>query len=368
MRFEHDPDATLDYRVDLAARGWLVPGDTVASHTLDVTAGDGALLINSSAHDDTSLLVWVTGGTVGVEYELTFHVTTTQGRIDDVVATILVRESTAEDEALPGLEWPVDYGQCGTCGDLASMPASGIARFESMASEFLWRWTDRQFGLREGTIRPCRQDCTEGLSTYYGAGGGLHGSSPFSPTLIRGEWFNIGCGSGCGDACGCSWGRALRFEIPVYDIVSVEIDGATLPATAYRVDEGRFLVRQDGGVWPYCQNMNAVLGSEDTWAVTLRTGSPVPVGGQVAAGKLACELAKAACGTKGCELPSRVQSVTRQGVSISMMLDTFDDLDKGRTGIWLIDSWIASVTKPDIGFSIASPDYQPVGRRTTWRL
>jgi len=247
------------------------------------------------------------------------------------------------------------------------MPASGQQKFEDMATEFLWRWTDRQFGLCEGTVRPCRQDCHEGMSTYHGASGPTSpGTGPFQPALIRGQWFNVGCGGGCGDSCGCSFGRALRFEVPVYDVVSVEVDGQTLPSGAYRVDDGRFLVRQDGGQWPYCQNLNAALGEEDTWAVTVRVGSPVPVGGQIAAGKLACELAKAACGSKNCELPSRVQSVTRAGVSISMMLDQFEDLDKGRTGIWLIDSWVSSVTKPDIGFSIASPGYRPVGRRTTW--
>jgi hypothetical protein len=242
--------------------------------------------------------------------------------------------------------------------------------WEDMATEFLWRWTGQRFGQCEATIRPCRQDCTAGLSTYHGGMTGgtssSHNGNPWHPTLIGGSWFNIGCG-GCGDNCGCSSGRALRFDKPVSGIASIEIDGVVIDPTTYRVDNNVLLVREDGQQWPFCQNMSHALGEPDTWAITLLTGEPVPVGGQIAAGKLACEFAKAACGAKGCELPSRVQSITRQGVSVSLLVQTFDDMDKGRTGIWLVDSWVASVMKPDIGFSMASPDYRSVGRQTTWR-
>jgi hypothetical protein len=160
-------------------------------------------------------------------------------------------------------------------------------------------------------------------------------------------------------------GQALVFEKPVESIVAIEIDGKALAPSAYRVDDNRLLVRQDGETWPYCQNMSRPLGEVDTWAVTVQTGTPVPAGGQLAAGKLACELAKAANGAEKCELPQRWQTVTRQGVTISAAIDLFQGLDEGKTGIWLIDSWVASVNKPDIGFSIASPDYRRVGRHTT---
>ena len=138
----------------------------------------------------------------------------------------------------------------------------------------------------------------------------------------------------------------------------------TLDPDAYRVDNFRYLVRQDGGRWPYCQDMSKRLGEPGTWAVTVKVGAPVPIGGRKAAGKLACELARAAAGDKGCELPQRWQTITRQGVTIAAGMDTFEDLDAGKTGIWLIDSWVASVTKPDIGFSIATPNYRGTRRRT----
>lgn len=260
-------------------------------------------------------------------------------------------------------EWPVDYASCEPCESLASLPATGVAKFEEMATEYLWRWTERQFGLCEATIRPCRQDCFEGISTYSGSS---H-TSPFQPTLIGGQWFNIGCGGGCGDRCGCVAGSSLVFETPVYDVTEVMIDGEILDSEAYRVDNYRYLVRQDGNRWPYCQNLGRSLTQEDTWSVTVQVGAPVPPGGQLAAGKLACELAKAACGSGSCELPQRWQTITRQGVTISAAIDLFEGLDEGKTGVWLIDSWVASVTKPNLktGFAIASPDIRGSGRRTT---
>src|SRR3546814_17185264 len=85
------------------------------------------------------------------------------------------------------------------------------------------------------------------------------------------------------------------------------------------------------GRWPTCQNMNLADGAEDTWSVTYVKGYAVPKGGQVAAGMLAVELAKAACNDKTCGLPRRVQSVTRQGVTVAV-LDAFDDIDEGQIG------------------------------------
>lgn len=263
-------------------------------------------------------------------------------------------------------EWPVVYPKEAKCAALNDLSDAEVKMYEEMAAEYLWRFTDQKFGLCEAEIRPCRQDCTAGVSTY-GVPAGTR--SPWQPALVGGKWLNIGCGGGCADACGCgAYGSVLRFETSISEIVSVEIDGETLPPEAYRLANNRLLVRQDGGQWPYCQNMSKPLGAEGTWAVTVRVGAPVPSGGQIAAGKLACELARAAVGDKGCELPQRWQTITRQGVTIAAGLDAFEDLDAGKTGIWLIDSWVASVTKPDIGFSIASPEYRSVGQRSPRRL
>lgn len=256
--------------------------------------------------------------------------------------------------------WPVDYSTCGPCESLRNAEPKDQAFFEEMAGEYLWRWTGQRFGTCSVTLRPCQQNCTEGVSTYGSSG------RRWTPSLVGGEWYNLSCGGRCRDSCGCSDESVLVFDRPVAAITTIEIDGQTLDPNAYRIDDDTILIRQDGGQWPQCQNLGAPLGSPGTWAIHAEFGTPVPVGGRLAAGKLACELAKAACSDKGCELPQRWQTITRQGVTISAAIDLFEGLNEGKTGIWLIDSWVASVTKPDIGFSIATPDYRRFGRRTTW--
>src|SRR3546814_15264182 len=108
--------------------------------------------------------------------------------------------------------------------------------------------------------------------------------------------------------------------------------------------------------------MGAAGGEADTWSILYNRGYPVPAGGQVAAGLLAVELAKAACGDKSCGLPQRVQSITRQGVNIAV-LDAFDAIDPGHTGIGLIDSWVASVVRRPPRLRVYSPERMPPRRR-----
>lgn len=264
--------------------------------------------------------------------------------------------------------WPVDYSACGggLPEPLASLPASGVAVFEEMAATYLWNWTGRKYGLCEVNLRPCRQECWQGQSTFWGGSGtGLPGSRPFYPVLIRGQWTNVSCGQ-CGDDCGCDGTPALRLPGPINSITNITIDGEVLAPSAYRVDNNRLVVRMDGGRWPTCQDMSAPLGEEDTWSILYNRGYPVPAGGQVAAGMLAVELAKAACNDKTCGLPRRVQSITRQGVTVAV-LDAFDDIDEGHTGIWLIDSWVSSVVRRPRKWKVLSPDRMPPrNRQQTW--
>lgn len=133
------------------------------------------------------------------------------------------------------------------------------------------------------------------------------------------------------------------------------------PAT-YRVDNYRYLVRVDGGDWPVCQNMVSNPDTDtDTFEVTYNIGTAVPAGGQMAAGVLACQMAKAACGGAGCVLPQRLQTITRQGVTMTL-LDSYNSLyENGTTGIFIVDSWVSSINASNkrAGMRVASPD--------TWR-
>lgn len=246
--------------------------------------------------------------------------------------------------------WPVSYAGCSPDGQppepIASMPASGRDLFEGMAAEYLWNWTSHNYGLCEVVVAPCRQECTDGRSSFNGSGPFRSPWGPgsiWTPVIIDGLWYNIGCGS-CGDTCGCGGGSPLRLPGPIDSVVQVLEDGVVLDEALYEIEGTNLLRRLDGKAWPQCD-----------LEVTYMMGTAVPAGGQLAAGRLAVELAKAACGDKECALPQRVQTVTRQGVTIAM-LDAFDDIDKGHTGIWIIDSWIASVTKPQPQSRVLSPD------------
>lgn len=81
--FKHDPQAVLDYLWDWAA--WL-NGDTISSHSVSVPTG---ITLASSAHTDTTVKAWLSGGTAGLDYKVTSHITTVAGRQDE--RTILIR-------------------------------------------------------------------------------------------------------------------------------------------------------------------------------------------------------------------------------------------------------------------------------------
>ena len=155
----------------------------------------------------------------------------------------------------------------------------------------------------------------------------------------------------------------LTLPGPVGAVTEVVVDGTVLDPAAYLV-AGSDLSRVDGKNWPICQDLALPPTEPGTWMVTYERGVPVPAGGQVAAALLAVELFKAACSDPSCALPRRVQSISRQGVTVAV-LDAFDDIDKGHTGIWLVDSWIASVTQPIRGSRVYSPDVRRGPGRAT---
>lgn len=275
--------------------------------------------------------------------------------------------------------WPVVYADCGGACDIYERWPEGAEReaartyFEAQAIDLLWNWTGRTFGVCPTTIRPCREGCQggDGSATFWGRGPVYDPSFPrqgrggtstggWTPVLIGGEWKNIGCG--CLSACRCEadGARALTLPGPVQSITRITVDGEEVPASAYRVDNRRTLIRTDGGTWPACQDMLAAPTEPGTFEITYERGVPVPVGGMVAAGRLACELAAAACGADECALPERLQTVTRQGITVGVSLtgEAWHD-----TGIWSIDSWVSSIVKRPAGvFSVRSPDYRPKGR------
>lgn len=270
---------------------------------------------------------------------------TVYGRIDTGAEELrpqwVIRSELAAD-VFP-CDWPVDY--CSSDGELPSplsnMDATKVQRFERMAIDFLWNWTGQRYGTCQVAYRPCRELCPPGSR------------SQVFPALVGGQWYNIACGA-CGDSCGCTYTPTLRLPDVVLSVDEVLIDGAVLDPSNYRLDANRFLRRLDGNLWPICQDLREDTTQPGTWEITWTAGRTVPTGGQIAAGVLAVELAKAACNDTTCALPKRIQSITRQGIAIVM--DDFKDLDHGGTGIWLIDSWISSVMKAPAPSRVYSPD------------
>ena len=228
--------------------------------------------------------------------------------------------------------------------------------FEQMAVDLLWNWTNRIFGTFSEVIRPSRVVTPWRPTTFEGAGpdaayyelGGRTGGWGWLPVYTGSNWLTLRCGI-CGTvACGCDPQQLFSIHLPgpIESVENITINGEVLDPEDYRIDYGHTLIRQDGKTWPTRQNLLKKLGEEDTWSIEFTRGVPVPVGGQIAAGMLACELHKASTMDPTCGLPSRVQSVTRQGVSMEVVATEFKDIQDGRTGLSSVDFWIASVTRP----------------------
>ena len=79
--------------------------------------------------------------------------------------------------------------------------------------------------------------------------------------------------------------------------------------------------------------------------VTYTYGIEPPALGKMAARTLAIEFAKLWAGDDDCMLPQRVTSISRQGVSYTL-LDSQDFIDDMRTGIYVVDLFLKSVN-PD---------------------
>lgn len=88
-----DPDARLDYRLDL--RPWLLPGEVITDATW--TADPGLTVYNTS-HDDTTATCWLRGGAVAGgpqdfgRYNAVCHVVTDQGREDDHTVQVTIAQ------------------------------------------------------------------------------------------------------------------------------------------------------------------------------------------------------------------------------------------------------------------------------------
>lgn len=202
-------------------------------------------------------------------------------------------------------------GECDDCG------GGDVGRWADYASFVLYQLTGRRYrGVCSDTLRPC---------------GRLSRSS--------------GCGCRSSVSCGCSTLSEIRLPGPVVSVDEVKLDGDVLtPSVDYRLDGTRTLVALGEVTWPCCQDIEADDDEENTFSVTLQWGAAPPPGGPEVAAALACELARACDPDQQCRLPSRIQSIVRQGETI-VVLDPLDLFEKGRTGIPEVDLWVGSINR-----------------------
>ncbi len=84
---DRDPNAVLDYKVDFTL--WLdAMSDTLASHTTTPTD----VVVDSSSIVGKSVVLWISGGTVGTPGSVKIHVVTTGGRSDDRTIYFKIKE------------------------------------------------------------------------------------------------------------------------------------------------------------------------------------------------------------------------------------------------------------------------------------
>lgn len=212
-----------------------------------------------------------------------------------------------------------------------------LQQWALIASALLYWRTGRQFpGVCSDTIRPCRPRAAAIQTLAYAHSGG---SRPI-----------VQLGHGCGEpphdgmawGCGCENHGAVELaHKPVRRVLDVTIEGAVVDPDDYRLVDRRWLVRRSGS-WPCCQNLGAADGEPGTWSVTYSWGQPPPAGGDTMAAVYACELARGSLGDDACRLPRRVQTLSREGVTMTF-LDPFDFFDQGLTGLYEVDAWIGAL-------------------------
>lgn len=157
------------------------------------------------------------------------------------------------------------------------------------------------------------------------------------------------------------WDQGLRrnrieLPLPVRTMHEVKISNVVLDPSLYWVWGPRVTFNAAGSVWPTSPKPDAAVLRIDA-----TVGSRPPVDGVRAARIYAVELYKAWAGDEDCRLPSRVQSLIRQGLQVVMLSPT-DFIDRGKTGLVDVDNFIASVNPGGntVAPSVTNPEFSGV--------
>lgn len=264
--------------------------------------------------------------------------------------------------------WPNVISTC-CSGDWVTYSPAVQQQALDFATYMIWAATGRQYGLCQDTVRPCGTQRSDGFPA---AGWYWDGYGTWIPYIWNGDWFNCWCGGGGPNGCAsCDPQCRVYLPGPVNSIVNVQVNGATLPASGasgynFFVLNEQWLIRTDTTqCWPMCADQNLSPGDPTAFEVTYLRGRQPPSILTTAVSQYACEYAKGCVGAP-CRLPFRIQSISRQGVSVQ--LATIEDvLKNGLTGLWEVDQAIMMVNP--YGLKGRTRYYSPdllEGNQVTW--
>ena len=162
------------------------------------------------------------------------------------------------------------------------------------------------------------------------------------------------------------------YDFPIREILLVKIDGVVIPPDEYELREFKRLIRlrvtaestpTERWGWPTSQIPDLPDTQVGTFSVTYTYGADPGIGGFEAALVLAQYLALPQLGDST-RFPSRVTSITRQGVS-AQVVSPIDMINKQMTGIPEVDLWLLAVnpTKARRSATVWSPDRAPNRRQ-----
>ena len=241
--------------------------------------------------------------------------------------------------------------------DLGSTYADSDYAYDAVktASYLLWGMSGRKYS---GTTTVTERYVSI-FDPYLRAGASI---LTYSPALIDGDVQNLRLGGsglyGDDDYLGDGTSSNTRIRLRGRKVVKIhtvrDIDGNIIDPSQYYLVEHSTLLAAPGATW-----------TPSNVEVTYTYGTPPPTAGKNAARMLAIELVKLYEGDDTCALPQRVTSISRQGISYTV-LDNQDFIDDLRTGLYAVDLFLKT-TNPDKARARArvfSPDV-PKARRIT---
>lgn len=273
--------------------------------------------------------------------------------------------------------WAGPSDLCEPCTDVAFDPTL-LANCFQIASDVLFNLTGRQYpGLCTDTVRPTGRNIVSdhGRPVHTFGVGADQIFGFIDPAYIAAGaygWWQGALGNQTERTGGYPVSEVTLGAYPVTSILQVLVNGQVVEPSGYRIDDNRWLVRLADPVtgaprfWPFLPREDMDATQPNTFQVVFTYGTPPPPGGVNACAVYACQLALSASPkTVGqCTLPSRVKTINRQGINMAL-IDPMDFIDKGRTGLVVVDQWIRSVNPGGIPrrMTVSSPDIKRRVRR-----